>query len=66
MTTALTLHELEAESVELLPTRETLCGCYRHPSGQSQNNLQVGLVNVNNSFNNLVNIGGNSNSGNQA
>ena len=30
-TTAVTLEELESERADLLPSRETLCGC--HPCG---------------------------------
>src|SRR5947199_10540098 len=67
MTTALveyTPQELELETAELLPARETLC-CYSHPTvWQSQSSS--GLINVNNVLNNnSVQIGfGNSSYGN--
>jgi hypothetical protein len=52
-----TMQELELESAELLPARETLTACGKHPSGGSTAysydfNNQIGLVNFNNSFNN--------------
>ena len=53
-----TMQELERETAELLPARETLCGCGQ-AGGRSgttaysyDNNFQIGLVNFNNSFNN--------------
>jgi hypothetical protein len=53
-----TMQDLELETAELLPARETLCGCGQQGShGGSaaysyDNNFQIGLVNFNNSFNN--------------
>jgi hypothetical protein len=67
MSTAITMQELDLETAELLPSRETLsCGYSRH-SGSSITNVvgntsQVGLVNVSafngegNSLNILSNI----------
>lgn len=65
---AVTMQDLELESAELLPSRETLCGC--HPkSGHSSsvfiqngygNTAQAGLVNVaiaNGSLNNILSAG---------
>jgi hypothetical protein len=54
MSTAVTMQDLELEHAELLPSRETLCACYRyHPTssfsqvavGQGNTN-QVGLLNI--------------------
>ncbi len=51
MSTAVTMQDLELETAELLPSRETL-GCYNpHPCCGSSV-TQIGLVNINNSFNN--------------
>jgi hypothetical protein len=52
-----TMQELELESAELLPARETLTTCYSRGHGGSTAysydfNNQIGLVNFNNSFNN--------------
>jgi hypothetical protein len=60
-----TMQELELETAELLPARETLNAC---PSGSSSsftqvgygNTAQAGLVNVavaNGSFNNILSLG---------
>jgi hypothetical protein len=47
-----TMQELELETAELLPSRETL-GCYSsHPCCGGSSVTQFGLVNINNSFNN--------------
>jgi hypothetical protein len=47
-----TMQELELETAELLPARETL-GCHRsNPCCGGSSVTQVGLVNINNSFNN--------------
>lgn len=62
--TTMSLAELQDESVELLPARETLC-CWR--SGTDQSQSSSGLINVNNVLNNnQVNVlsFGNDNSGN--
>jgi hypothetical protein len=64
---AMSMQELELESAELLPGRETLCVTSYHPHGGSfgitqdgfTNTIQNGLVNINalnNSLNGL-NIG---------
>jgi hypothetical protein len=55
---AVTMQELELETAELLPARETLSSSARAGSG---NTGQSGLVNVsaaNGSFNNVVSAGG--------
>lgn len=52
---AVSMDELEKESAELLPSRETLCAprCWHHASytsvsfTQVASNQQVGLVNIN-------------------
>ena len=62
---AVTMHELELECAELLPSRETLCVSRCHPgSGFSQvgygNTAQSGLLNVaiaNGSLNNILGLG---------
>ena len=41
-TTAVTLEELESERAELLPSRETLCGC--RPCGCGGIEIAVALV----------------------
>jgi len=53
MSTAVTMQDLELETAELLPSRETLCcGCSSHGYGSSfsiteiGNTSQVGLVNI--------------------
>ena len=51
---AVSMDELELESAELLPSRETLCKCYSpHSAGPSYTdndfNPQLGLVNINQS-----------------
>jgi hypothetical protein len=62
-----TMQELELESAELLPARETLNAC-RHPGGSSSsftqvgygNTAQAGFLNVavaNGSFNNILSLG---------
>ena len=58
MTSDVTMHELEAETAELLPSRETL-SCYKsHPCGGGGSSVvQIGLVNFNNSFNNYGILG---------
>jgi hypothetical protein len=62
MNNALSMEELEMESAELLPGRETLCVTSYHSFGLSQsglgNSAQSGLVNAsaaNGSFNNVLN-----------
>jgi hypothetical protein len=64
--TAVSMLELELESAELLPSRETLCApkCSSHSFSFSQvgfgNTAQAGLVNVavgNGSFNNILSLG---------
>jgi hypothetical protein len=47
-----TMQELEFETAELLPSRETLSSCNSSPCCGSSV-TQVGLVNINNSFNNI-------------
>jgi hypothetical protein len=69
---AMTMDELERESAELLPSRETLWCCkgYSHSHGVSNsynltqvgygNTVQSGLVNVsalNGSFDNILSLG---------
>jgi hypothetical protein len=51
-----TMQDLELETAELLPARETLCCSKGYPSG-GHNVTQVGLVNFNNSFNNYGILG---------
>jgi hypothetical protein len=66
---SMSMHELELESAELLPTRETLCVTRSHPAHSSSysyssysqtataNTTQFGLVNVNvpiGSFDNIT------------
>jgi len=61
------MRELEMESAELLPSRETLCCCRGgHSTGSSftqvgyGNTAQAGLVNVavaNGSFDNILSLG---------
>jgi hypothetical protein len=48
MSTDVKMQELELETAELLPSRETMC-CY------GSRVTQVELVNINNSFNNILN-----------
>jgi hypothetical protein len=68
---AVTMQDLELESAELLPSRETLCACHSHSGGASSssvfiqngygNTAQAGLVNVslaNGSLNNILGSGG--------
>jgi hypothetical protein len=51
--TAVTMQDLELEHAELLPSRETLCGCKGYSSYSSYSSVtQFGLVNINDSFNN--------------
>lgn len=60
---AMTVEELDLESAELIPAREVMWACYCHPSsywanyGQNDSGnggaFQIGLVNLNNSFNNI-------------
>ena len=65
MSTDITMQELELETAELLPSRETLTVHKGHPSsGFSQvgysNNAQAGLINVNalnGDFNNWFSLG---------
>jgi hypothetical protein len=66
---AVSMRELEMESAELLPSRETLCVVKSHPSHSSStsftqvgygNTAQAGLVNVsvaNGSFDNILSLG---------
>ena len=55
MSTDVTMQELEFETAELLPSRETL-SCYKsHPCSGGSSVTQVGLINFNNSFNNSFN-----------
>jgi hypothetical protein len=65
-TNAVTMQDLELESAELLPGRETLCVSHAHSSGSSftqvgyGNTAQAGLVNVsvaNGSANNILSLG---------
>ena len=46
---AISMRELEAESAELLPSRETLCCWKSCHSGSSSTVFQSGLVNINDS-----------------
>ena len=61
-----TMQDLELESAELLPARETLCASYSHSGGSSfaqvgyGNTAQAGLVNVsagNGDFKNILSFG---------
>jgi hypothetical protein len=66
---AVTMHDLELEHAELLPSRETLCCPRSHGGGGGGfsltqvgygNTAQAGLVNVavaNGSFNNILSLG---------
>ncbi|HTS99766.1 MAG TPA: hypothetical protein VMI33_24425 [Streptosporangiaceae bacterium] len=49
MSTAVTMQDLELETAELLPSRETLCSAYSQPHGNvsivSQSFSQGGLLN---------------------
>jgi hypothetical protein len=63
---AVTMQELELETAELLPSRETLWVCHSSHGGNSftqvgyGNTAQAGLVNVavaNGSFNNILSLG---------
>jgi hypothetical protein len=66
---AVTMQELELETAELLPSRETLWVCHSSHSGGSSfsltqvgygNTAQAGLVNVavaNGSLNNILSLG---------
>jgi hypothetical protein len=69
-TNAVTMQDLELESAELLPGRETLCCCsHAHSGGGSSssftqvgygNTAQAGLLNVsalNGSANNILSLG---------
>jgi hypothetical protein len=69
MSTDITMQELELETAELLPARETLGVCCHRSGGSSSsftqvgygNTAQSGVLNVavaNGSLNNLINIGG--------
>jgi hypothetical protein len=62
----ITMQELEHETAELLPARETLSCCSHRSGGNSftqvgyGNTAQAGLVNVavaNGSFNNILSLG---------
>jgi len=69
MSADVTMQELESETAELLPARETLsCCCNHHNSGGGSsftqvgygNTAQAGLVNVavaNGSANNILSVG---------
>jgi hypothetical protein len=65
---AVSMAELEGESAELLPSRETLNVCHRSHGGSSVsftqvgygNTAQAGLINVsalNGSFDNILSLG---------
>jgi hypothetical protein len=62
---AVTMQELELESAELLPTRETLCSGNYHPGSSFTqvgygNTAQSGFINVsalNGSFDNILSLG---------
>ncbi len=67
-TVPVTMQDLELETAELLPSRETLCACWKtHASGGNSfaqvgygNTAQSGLVNVsalNGSFDNILSLG---------
>jgi hypothetical protein len=64
-TNAVTMQDLELESAELLPVRETLCSSHGHPSSSFTqvgygNTAQAGLMNVsagNGDFNNILSLG---------
>jgi hypothetical protein len=56
MSTDVTMQELESETAELLPSRETLCTPRPHPCCGS-GVTQVGLININDSFNNYGILG---------
>ena len=64
--TAVTMQDLDLETAELLPARETLCVSRGHGSSSSftqvgyGNTAQSGLLNVavaNGSFNNILSLG---------
>jgi len=67
MSTGVTMRELELETAELLPARETLNVCGHRSSGGSSftqvgygNTAQAGLLNVsalNGSFDNILSLG---------
>ena len=51
MSTAITMQDLELETAELLPARETLNVCYsRHSSSVTQVNYGIGNTNQNGGF----------------
>jgi hypothetical protein len=52
---AVTMYELDLESAELLPSRETLCVPKCHSSGHSSSVTQVGYGNTNGGFINIAN-----------
>ncbi len=62
---AVTMQDLELESAELLPSRETLCVSNYHPGSSFTqvgygNTAQAGLLNVsalNGSFDNILSLG---------
>ena len=67
---AVTMQDLELESAELLPSRETLCACHSHPGSSSSsatliqngygNTAQAGGLNIavaNGSFDNILSFG---------
>ena len=60
MSTAITMQDLELETAELLPARETLnvC-CSRHSSGVTQVNYGIGNTNQNNGFIQVSALNGN-------
>ena len=66
-TVPVTMQDLELETAELLPSRETLCAVRSHPTSSNSfaqvgygNTAQAGLVNVsalNGSFDNILSLG---------
>jgi hypothetical protein len=62
MSTDITMQELESETAELLPSRETLNNCGRHPSGGNSFSYTNGSYNGNGDGNGnwaLINVSGN-------
>jgi len=57
MSTDVTMKELELETAELLPSRETLCVCYFHKSPSFSQTAVGGSYNGNGSGNGILNIG---------
>ena len=56
MSTVVTMQDLELEHAELLPSRETLCSCYRSPQPSYSVTNVVGSYNGNGDGNGLISI----------